>query len=161
MKFVFLKSDTFFSQISAKASPFITYTRHRNVVNATLKITWSQKVEYLSNNTESIPPSGGVYEIQGRKMTDGGYTRRYVGVTDNLKETYAGYLSGKGSNEKLNQFLQKKKSFFRYVKINNEQIRKDLERGLYHKYRHSFIDSENQPSGSGKYAQISVEEKND
>jgi hypothetical protein len=134
---------------------------HESVVNATLKITWSEKVEYLSNNTESIPLNGGVYEIQGRKKTGDGYTRRYVGVTDNLKEAYTKCLAGNGSNEKLNQFLKEKKSFFRYVKINNEQTRKDLESGLFHKYRHSFIDSTNQPSGSGKYVKINVEERNE
>jgi len=129
-------------------------------VNATLKVIWSEKVEYLSENTESIPQSGGVYEIQGRTKTDGQYTRRFVGASDNLKESYSKYLSGKGSNEKLNQFLKEKKSFFRYVKINSEQTRKDLEKGLYSKYKHSFIDIENPPTGSGKYVKISIEENN-
>ena len=129
-------------------------------MNATLKVIWSEKVEYLSENTESIPQSGGVYEIQGRTKTDGQYTRRFVGASDNLKESYSKYLSGKGSNEKLNQFLKEKKSFFRYVKINSEQTRKDLEKGLYSKYKHSFIDIENPPTGSGKYVKISIEENN-
>jgi len=129
-------------------------------VNATLKVIWSEKVEYLSENTESIPQSGGVYEIQGRTKTDGLYTRRFVGASDNLKESYSKYLSGKGSNEKLNQFLKEKKSFFRYVKINSEQTRKDLEKGLYSKYKHSFIDMQNPPTGSGKYVKINIEENN-
>ena len=129
-------------------------------MNATLKVIWSEKVEYLNENTESIPQSGGVYEIQGRTKTDGRYTRRFVGASDNLKESYSNCLSGKGSNEKLNQFLKEKKSFFRYVKINSEQTRKDLEKGLYSKYKHSFIDMENPPTGSGKYVKISIEENN-
>ena len=130
------------------------------MVDATLKVTWSEKIEYVTNNTESIPSNGGVYEIQGRKKSDGGYTRRFVGISENLKETYSKYLEGKGPNEKLNQFLKEKKSFFRYVKINSEQTRKDLEKALYHKYKHSFIDMENPPSGSGKYMKLSVEEIN-
>jgi len=133
---------------------------YTSVVNATLKITWSEKVEYLTKNAESIPSSGGVYEIQGRKKVDGGYTRRYVGASENLRETFDRHLSNDESNQKLRQFLNEKKSFFRYVKSNNDQIRKDLEKGLYSKYRHSFIDNEKTPSGSGKYMQISVEENN-
>ena len=130
------------------------------MVNATLKVTWSEKVEYLTNNTGSIPSTGGVYEIQGRKKTDGGYTRRYVGRSDNLKQTYSEHLSNGESNEKLRQFLKEKRAFFRYVKITSDQTRKDLESGLYSKYRHSFIDNGKAPSGSGKYLKISVEENN-
>ena len=142
-------------------SPFIISFTYSCVVNATLKISWSDKIEYRNDNVKSIPSTGGVYEIQGRKTTDGGYTRRYVGESDNLQETYSKYLAGHASNEKLNQFLKEKKSFFRYVKINSDSIRKDLEKGLYSKYKHSFVDVEHMPSGSGKYVKISVEEKNE
>lgn len=130
------------------------------MVNATLKITWSEKIECVSQNAKSIPSDGGVYEIQGRKKTDGEYTRRYVGASNNLKETYSKYLAGKDLNEKLSKFVQEKKSFFRYVKINNELVRKDLEKGLYNKYRHSFVETDRLPIGSGKYLKISVEENN-
>jgi len=133
---------------------------YSSVLNATLKITWSEKVEFVTKNADSIPSSGGVYEIQGRKKTDGMYTRRYVGASENLREAYAKHLSDGGSNQKLKQFLKERKSFFRYVKITNDQVRKDLEKGLYSKYRHSFIDNEKVPSGSGKYMKISVEENN-
>ena len=130
------------------------------MTNATLKIRWSERIECLEDNTESIPSIGGVYEIQGRKTSDGGYTRRYLGQSNNLKETYLKYLAGHESNKKLNQFLKEKKSFFRYIKINSDSIRKDVEKGLYSKYKHSFVDAEHMPSGSGKYVKISVEEIN-
>jgi excinuclease UvrABC nuclease subunit len=130
-----------------------------DMMNCTLKITWSDKIEFLSNNAKSIPSYAGVYEIQGRKKTDGGYTRRYVGTSQNLRDTYSRHLSNVESNDKLKQFLKDKKSFFRYVKVSDELLRKDLERGLYHKYRHSFVKNENTP-GSGKYSKISVEENN-
>jgi excinuclease UvrABC nuclease subunit len=129
-------------------------------MNCTMKITWSEKVEHVKNNAQTVPPSAGVYEVQGRKKTDGGYTRRYVGTSDNLRDTFARHLSGIESNDKLKEFLKDKKSFFRYVKISDELLRKDLERGLYQKYRHSFVDNSKPPSGSGKYSKISVEEKN-
>lgn len=128
--------------------------------NRTLKVTWSDQIEYLFNNADSIPTTGGVYEIQGRKKSDGGYTRRYVGASKNLKQTYSKLLSGEESNEKLKSFLKEKRSFFRYVKSDDEQLRKDLEKGLYHKYKHSFIDVEDAPSGSGKFLIISVQEIN-
>src|SRR5207245_2604479 len=105
-----------FLQMESNASPFIIWAFHPSVINATLKITWSEKVEYVTNNADSIPSAGGVYEILGRKKTDGGYTRRYVGISDNLKEAYAKHFSTEESNEKLRQFLKEKKSFFRYIK---------------------------------------------
>jgi hypothetical protein len=130
------------------------------LLNCTLKITWSDKIEYLTNNAKSIPSYAGVYEIQGRKKTDGGFTRRYVGVSNNLQEAFSKHLSEIEANDKLKQFLKDKKSFFRYVKISDELLRKDLQRGLYSKYRHSFVDNDNPPPGSGKYSKISVEENN-
>lgn len=130
------------------------------MLNCTLKITWSDKVEFLSNNAKSVPSYSGVYEIQGRKKADGGYTRRFVGTSENLRETFSKHLSESESNDQLRQFLKDKKSFFRYVKISDAQLRKDLATGLYHKYRHSFVDNDNAPSGSGKYSKISVEENN-
>ncbi|HJU13560.1 MAG TPA: hypothetical protein VJ792_03810 [Candidatus Nitrosotalea sp.] len=130
------------------------------MVDATLKIIWSEKIECRNDNLGSIPSTGGVYEIQGRKTSDGGYTRRYVGKSDNLKATYSEYLLGHAQNQKLNQFLKEKKSFFRFVKINSDSIRKDLEKGLYSKYKHSLVDAKHIPSGSGKYLKISVEETN-
>ncbi|MDE1862122.1 MAG: hypothetical protein KGI33_04325 [Thaumarchaeota archaeon] len=130
------------------------------MAEATLRIIWSEKIECRNENTESIPSTGGVYEIQGRKTSDGTYTRRYVGTSTDLKETYLKHLGGNASNEKLRRFLKEKKSFFRYVKINGDSTRKDLEKGLYSKYKHSFVDAEHIPSGSGKYAKINVEETN-
>ena len=129
-------------------------------MNCTLKIKWSDKVEYVTNNTKSIPSHAGVYEIQGKKKTDDGFTRRYVGVSNNLQESFSKHLSEVDSNDKLKQFLKDKKSFFRYVKISDELLRKDLESGLYSKYKHSFVDNNNPPSGSGKYSKITVEENN-
>ncbi|HXX05438.1 MAG TPA: hypothetical protein VEJ68_01310 [Candidatus Bathyarchaeia archaeon] len=134
--------------------------RYSLMMNCTLKVTWSEKVEYNTKNAKSIPSYAGVYEIQGRKKTDGGYTRRFIGVSSNLQEAFSKHLSEIEANDQLKQFLKDKKSFFRYVKISDELLRKDLQRGLYHKHRHSFVDNNNPPSGSGKYSKISVEENN-
>lgn len=130
------------------------------MVNATIKITWSEKVEYTDNNVESIPSTGGVFEIQGKKKEEDRYTRRYVGKSNDLKDTYAKFLKGRAANDKLNQFLKEKRSFFRYVKVKSDPIQKDVVKGLYSKYRHSLIDNTDAPAGSGKYAEINVEEKN-
>lgn len=130
------------------------------LMNCTLKIKWSDKVEYVTNNTKSIPSYAGVYEIQGKKKTDVGFTRRYVGASNNLQESFSKHLSEVDPNDQLKQFLKDKKSYFRYVKISDELLRKDLEKGLYSKYKHSFVDNNNPPSGSGKYSKIIVEENN-
>lgn len=136
------------------------YTRSILLLNCNFKITWSGRIGYDNANKAKIPSSAGVYEIQGRKTADGGYTRRYVGAADNLQQVYSTHLSEKESNEKLRAFLKEKKAFFRYVTSDGESTRKDLEKGLYFKYKHSFNVSDTPPSGSGKYDKINIIETN-
>ena len=130
------------------------------MLNCNFKITWSGRIGYDTANKTKVPSSAGVYEIQGRKTADGGYTRRYVGTSDNLQQIYSTHLSEKESNEKLRAFLKEKKAFFRYVTSDGESTRKDLEKGLYFKYKHSFNASDTPPSGSGKYDKINIIETN-
>lgn len=121
------------------------------------KINWSDSVEYTDSNRNGIPTDGGFYEIQ-EQVSDGGYTRRYVGRSDNLRRRYSGHLSNDEPNEKLRQFLREKHAFFRYVTTDDEDTRKDVEKGLYDKYKHSFNDPDNPPSGSGVCSIIDIEE---
>lgn len=130
------------------------------MLNCTIKITWSNRLEYKDKHIDDIPAKAGVYEIQGRKATDGGYTRRYLGVTDDLKKIYSEHLSDIEQNEKLKKFLKEKRAFFRYVPVDAEQTRKDVEKGLYYQYKHSFNDSSAPPIGSGRYVKIKIEEAN-
>jgi hypothetical protein len=130
------------------------------LLNCNFKITWSSRIGYENTNKAKIPSGAGVYEIQGRKTTDGGYTRRFVGITDNLQQIYAKHLSDNEANEKLRAFLKEKKAFFRYVTSDGESTRKDLEKGLYFKYKHSFNTTDTPPSGSGKYDKIRIMETN-
>lgn len=130
------------------------------MLNCQFKITWSSRIGYENNNKPKIPSDPGVYEIQGRKTADGGYTRRFVGTTENLQKIYAKHLSDTEANEKLRNFLKEKKAFFRYVTSDGESTRKDLEKGLYFKYKHSFNEFENPPAGSGKYDKIRITETN-
>ena len=130
------------------------------MLNCTFKITWSSRIEYQSNRAADIPSKAGVYEIQGRKTADGGYTRRYLGTSENLRQSFTQHLSDDEQNEKLKKFLKEKKAFFRYVTSDTEQARKDLEKGLYYAYKHSFYDSDNVPVGSGRYEKIKIQESN-
>ncbi|HLA22746.1 MAG TPA: hypothetical protein VJZ17_04835 [Nitrosopumilaceae archaeon] len=125
-----------------------------------MKITWSNRIPVQNTNIKDIPERPGVYEIQGRKKADGGYTRRYVGMAENLKHVYSEHLSDNEPNEKLKNFLKEKKAFFRYVTSDAEHTRKDLEKGLYFKHKHSFNTLDNPPAGSGKYLKIKIEESN-
>ena len=125
-----------------------------------MKITWSNRIPVQSAHINDIPERPGVYEIQGRKKVDGGYTRRYVGMAENLKHVYSEHLSDNEPNEKLKNFLKEKKAFFRYVTSDAEHTRKDLEKGLYFKHKHSFNTLDNPPAGSGKYLKIKIEESN-
>ena len=130
------------------------------MLNCTFKITWSNRVAFQNTHITVIPEKPGVYEIQGRKKTDGGYTRRYVGMAENLRQVYSKHLSDNEPNEKLKNFLKEKKAFFRYVTSDAEPTRKDLEKGLYFKHKHSFNTLDNPPAGSGKYLKIKIEESN-
>jgi len=125
-----------------------------------MKITWSNRIPVQNTNIKDIPERPGVYEIQGRKKADTGYTRRYVGMAENLKHVYSEHLSDNEPNEKLKNFLKEKKAFFRYVTSDAEHTRKDLEKGLYFKHKHSFNTLDNPPAGSGKYLKIKIEESN-
>ena len=115
------------------------------MLNCTFKITWSNRVAFQNTHTSVIPEKPGVYEIQGRKKADGGYTRRYVGMAENLRQVYSEHLSDNEPNEKLKNFLKEKKAFFRYVTSDAEPTRKDLEKGLYFKHKHSFNTLDNPP----------------
>lgn len=130
------------------------------LLNCNFKITWSSRIGYENANTSKIPSSAGVYEIQGRKTADGGYTRRFVGTTDNLQRIYAKHLLDNEANEKLRAFLKEKKAFFRYVTSDGESTRKDIEKGLYSKHKHSFNTDDITPPGSGKYDKINITETN-
>ena len=130
------------------------------MLNCNFKITWSSRVEYQSDKISKIPANGGVYEIQGRAKENGGYTRRYVGTSNNLQQVYQQHLSDNESNEKLKKFLKEKKAFFRYVTTDREQTRKDIEKALYSKHKHSFNAVDNPPNGSGKYLKIRIDETN-
>jgi len=130
------------------------------LLNCNYKITWSGKVVYAVDNKNNIPSNAGVYEIQGKKVADGGFTRRYVGITENLQQSYLDHLSNQETNEKLKLFLREKRAFFRYLKSDTERIRKDIEKGLYDKFKHSFKDTDNLPLGSGKYSKIKITETN-
>ena len=130
------------------------------MLNCSFKITWSNRIEYQGDKISKIPITGGVYEIQGRSKENGGYTRRYVGVSENLQQVYKEHLSEKEQNEKLRKFLGEKKAFFRYVTSDREQTRKDIEKALYFKHKHSFNPADNPPNGSGKYLKIKIEETN-
>ncbi len=130
------------------------------LLNCNFKITWSSKVTYTDDNKKNIPSNAGVYEIQGKKIDNGGFTRRYVGMTENLQRSYVEHLSDKETNEKLKTFLREKRAFFRYLTSDAERIRKDIEKGLYDKYKHSFKATDNPPIGSGKYSKIKIVETN-
>ena len=129
------------------------------LLNCNFKITWSSRVGYENSNTSKIPSSAGVYEIQGRKTADGGYTRRFVGTTDNLQRIFSQHLLDNEANEKLKEFLKEKKAFFRYVTSNGDSTRKDVEKGLYSKHKHSF-NTNGTTLGSGKYDKINITETN-
>ena len=125
-----------------------------------MKITWSSRIPFQTTQINNIPERAGVYEIQGRKKADGGYTRRYVGISKNLRQVYSKHLSDDEPNVKLRDFLKEKKAFFRYVPSDAEQTRKDVEKGLFYKHKHSFNTLDNPPAGSGKYSKIMIEETN-
>lgn len=123
-------------------------------------VTWSKRIEYLEKNSNDVPKSEGVYEIQGHISSQNEYTRKYVGRSDDLRRRYLEHLSDDEQNQALKKFLKEKLAFFRYTKTENESVSKDVEKGLYDKYKHNFNDPNNPSSGSGKCKIIQIKETN-
>lgn len=122
-------------------------------------MNWSSRVECIETESKSIPKEIGVYEIQGRIDSEK-YTRRYVGMTDDLNRRFLEHLSDKEPNLELKKFLKNKKSFFRYSITKTVNIAKDIEKGLYEIHNHTYNDLNHPPSGSGGCLTVTVIEKN-
>lgn len=123
-------------------------------------VRWSDKINYGEINSKFIPKSIGVYEIQGHISADNKYTRRYVGMSDDLNRRFSEHLLNSEPNTNLREFISTKKVFFRYVTTETEDIAKDIEKGLYDKYKHTYNDPEHPPNGSGKCSTIQITEEN-
>lgn len=117
-------------------------------------------MEYLKENEKDIPSEYGVYEIQGHISDGNKFTRRYVGMSDDLKRRFTEHLRSDEPNKKLKEFLAAKKVFFRYATTKTEDIAKDIEKGLYDKYGHTYNDNDHPPSGSGKCLSVKITETN-
>lgn len=129
-------------------------------MSCSFEITWSTQIEYVDEKKKEIPEEEGVYEIQGRISSKNKYTRRYVGRTDDLRRRFGEHLQDNEPNKELKKFLNEKKTYFRFIKTKDETISKDIEKGLYEKYNHTFNDPEKPPEGSGNCTEIFIKESN-
>lgn len=113
----------------------------------------------MEENKKDVPKKIGAYEIQGR-TTSGEYTRRYVGMTDDLNRRFSEHLLTSEPNLELKKFIAEKNTFFRYTTTDTEDTAKDVEKGLYDKYKHTYNDKDHPPSGSGKCLSVKIMETN-
>lgn len=127
----------------------------KEVIILTIKIKWVWVKPYKTNNQNKVPRSEGVYEILV-KNTDGNYTRKYVGSTEDLNIRYGEHLSPDEPNSKIRNGVKNYECAFDYFEIEDKSTRENVENWLYHHHKYEWNDIE--PPGNGNL--VDVEEEN-
>lgn len=121
-----------------------------------IDVYWSGVEEYIEENGKNIPEDSGVYEILVKNKNTGKYMRHYIGQADDLRERYYEHLSDNEENEGISGGVSKWVCGFDFALIDDEDDRKDAEKGLYEK--HDYKWNEIEPEGSGRSHDIEIVE---
>lgn len=122
----------------------------------TIDVYWSGVEEYTEENGENIPEESGIYEILEKNENTEKYDRRYLGQTNDLRGRYYEHLSDDEENENISEGVSNLVCGLDFALIDDEDDRKDAEKGLYEKYDYQWNEIE--PEGSGRNHDIEVEE---
>lgn len=120
----------------------------------TFTVTWSEPKKFEAGNFKT--DFDGVYMIGYRDTgTDERYVV-YIGQGD-IATRLADHLRNNGCvKRKIGQ--SGRVGYYRYAKCTDEDMRLDIELGLYHKNGGSKLCNEIEPPGSGRYEHIEVKE---
>jgi len=121
----------------------------------TINISWSSVRNYLETDADMVPVKSGIYEILVLQ-NDGKYTRKYVGIAEDLRKRFIEHLSKFEENENIKNGLHDYICGFDYSLTDSELIRKDAELGLFEKYQ--YVWNKARPEGSGYYSNIVITE---
>jgi len=81
----------------------------------------------MSNNSDRIPESGGIYKVLKDKGESGKLTRVYLGKAADLRRQYNYHMSESEENICLKDNLRKETCYFRYALLSGEENRQDSE----------------------------------
>ncbi len=99
------------------------------------ELKWSSLLEYNATNVSNIVPDlPGVYRISF-KSVDGNIYVFYVGKADNLKTRLQQHLLILEPNQCIKKMIQQNSCYFRYARVNNENVRNGAELALYKHYK--------------------------
>lgn len=126
-----------------------------NSTTMTFNVTWSEPKKFEVGNINIA--SDGVYLLGYRDTaTDKRYIV-YVGQGD-IGTRLADHLRNNASvKRKIGQ--EGRVGYYRYAKCADKDTRLDIELGLYRKHGRSTLCNEIEPCGSGRFAQIEVNEE--
>lgn len=97
---------------------------------------WSNNIRYVETNSVLIPEKGGVYQIFRNDGQDGIFTNVYVGKADDLRRRYLEHISTNEKNILLFQNIIRNECYFRYIFVNEEAERQDVENRLLASYHY-------------------------
>ena len=89
-----------------------------------------------------------------KQKDTGRYSRKYVGIADDLNKRYSEHLSPSEKNKHIYNGVRDWVCGFDYAFVETVKERKDTELGLYKKHKYNWNDIE--PEGSGEYSSIEV-----
>jgi hypothetical protein len=126
-----------------------------NVTKMTFKVTWSEPKKFAAGNFNVA--FDGVYLIGYRDTATDKRHVVYVGQGD-IGTRLADHLRNNASvKRRIGQ--AGRVGYYRYATCADEDIRLDIELGLYRKHGGSVLSNEIEPCGSGRYGQIEVSEE--
>lgn len=105
-----------------------------------LTLDWSRLTELNDTNVKSIPDKlPGIYRLSHKR--DDKYYVFYVGQSDNIRKRLLEHLSSSESNEGIKHYIAEKKCYFRYAKVEKEDVRKAAKRQMYKLYEPSWNEA--------------------
>ena len=111
----------------------------------TWKLTWTKLNPFNKESIDSLSDDiAGIYRLS-YESDDGKFYVFYVDQCENLKKKLLEYLEGKKIDICISNYLLKKKCFFRYEKVAEEDIRRAAKKQMYKKYEP--ICNEIEPEG--------------
>ena len=118
-------------------------------------VTWSEAKKFENGNFDI--DVDGVYLIGYRETQTNKRYVIYVGQGDVGSRLSDHHRSNACVKKKIAQ--PGHAGYYRYARCANEDDRLDIELGLYHNHGGTALCNEIEPSGSGRYQKIEVEER--
>lgn len=99
-----------------------------------IQITWSPLLSLESSVIDQLEDSPGAYRLS-YKSADGHYYVFYIGETEHMRTRLSEHLNDVNTNPCVTSFIKNLKCFFIYSLIPNKNLRQDVERTIFERYK--------------------------